>query len=91
MKRTALLFTCALLTTPVFAADDLCSLNLQKLDDAKSSTATLMDPLKSQIEDLHSKAQQEQAAGDNKGCIATTTQALDLLKKSEASGEGAAG
>ncbi|WP_263144784.1 hypothetical protein [Pseudomonas sp. RIT-PI-AD] len=89
MKRTALLITAALMVSPVFAAEDLCALNLQKIEDTKATNPILGDPLKEQVADLESKAKKSQAAGDLEGCSSSAQQALTLLEKStEGGGEG---
>ncbi len=89
MKRTALLFSCALMAAPVFA-NDLCTVNLQKLDDATTTKTTLMDPLKTQVEDLHEKAKQDQAAGKTEDCASNANQALMLLQKADSGGDSGA-
>lgn len=86
MKRAALLFTAALLASPAFAAD-LCSDNLQKVDDAVRTT-TNNTQAQEQAMRLQEKAAQAQADGDTKACIAQTEKALQLLKKH--SGDGGA-
>jgi len=78
MKLTALLISTALLASPVFATD-LCATNLQKLDDGLTSKTT-GDPLKQQVEELRTKAQQARDTGDSDGCIASSTKALQLLE-----------
>ena len=87
MKRTALLFTCTLLAAPAFAETDLCTVNLQKLDDAAADMVTLTDPAKSRIADLQAQAKMDQAAGRTEDCISNSEQALVLLQKSRA-GDG---
>ncbi|WP_394560753.1 hypothetical protein [Aquipseudomonas alcaligenes] len=89
MKRTALLFTCALLTAPAFAAEDLCTVNLQKLDDSAATMATMTDPLKSQVADLQAKAKMDQAAGKVEDCASNAEMALNLLQKAESGNGGA--
>ncbi|MDH1008304.1 hypothetical protein N5J43_09885 [Pseudomonas nicosulfuronedens] len=84
MKRAALLITAALLTSPAFAAD-LCSDNLQKVDDAVK-TVTNNTQAQEQAMRLQEKAAQAQAAGDTKACIAQTEKALQLLKKNAGDG-----
>ncbi len=61
MKRAALLITAALLASPAFA-DDLCSTNLQKVDDAVKTT-TNNTQAQEQAMRLQEKAAQAQAAG----------------------------
>lgn len=81
MKRTALLITAALLTAPVFAATDLCSVNLQKIEDAKATSPILGDPLKEQVAEFEAKAKQARADGDLEKCASSAQQALTLLEK----------
>lgn len=88
MKATALIFATALLASPVFAADDLCAVNLQKLDDQLTTRTTLPTPLKTQVEDLQTQARTAQQAGNNEDCASAANQALMLLEKTE-NGEGA--
>ncbi|MBD9482481.1 hypothetical protein IB229_05840 [Pseudomonas sp. PDM14] len=89
MKRTALIFATALIASPVFAADDLCSINLQKLDDQLATHTTITAPLKTQVEDLQTQAKAAQQAGNNEDCASAATQALTLLEKTDKGGEGA--
>ncbi|MCE4068528.1 MULTISPECIES: hypothetical protein [Pseudomonas] len=86
MKRAALLITAALLASPAFAAD-LCSDNIQKLDDAVKTT-TNNTQAQEQAMRLQEQAAKAQAAGNTKECIAHTEKALQLLKKN--SGDGGA-
>ncbi|BBP85569.1 hypothetical protein thsps21_52470 [Pseudomonas sp. No.21] len=79
MKRTALLITAALMASPVFA-DDLCTINLQKISDAMATNTTLGDPLKKEVEDLRMKAEQAKTAGDTEACINSSNMALQRLQ-----------
>ncbi|WP_068828298.1 hypothetical protein [Pseudomonas sp. BMS12] len=88
MKRTALLFAATLITAPAFAADDQCSLNMQKLDDELTTNTTLGEPLKTQVEELKTQAMTAQQAGKTEDCAAASNQALMLLENSEKGGEG---
>ena len=81
MKRTALLFTAALLASPAFAADDLCAVNLQKLNDALATNTTIGDPIRQEVQDLRMKAEQAQQAGDTEGCINASSLALQRLQQ----------
>ncbi|MBB4865109.1 hypothetical protein HNP46_003985 [Pseudomonas nitritireducens] len=83
MKRTALLITAALLASPAFAAD-LCSDNLQKVDDAVKSTNNTQ--LQEQAMRLQETAAKAQSSGDTKACIADTEKALKLLKQTSDGG-----
>ncbi|UCL86297.1 hypothetical protein [Pseudomonas sp. HS-18] len=84
MKRAALLITAALLASPAFA-DDLCSTNLQKVDDTVKTT-TNNTQAQEQAMRLQEKAAQAQAAGNTKECIAHTEKALKLLKDNAGDG-----
>jgi hypothetical protein len=81
MKRTALLFTAALLASPAFAADDLCTVNLQKLNDALATNTTIGEPIRQEVQDLRMKAEQAQQAGDTEGCINASSLALQRLQQ----------
>ena len=81
MKRIALLFTAALLASPAFAADDLCAVNLQKLNDALATNTTIGDPIRQEVQDLRMKAEQAQQAGDTEGCINASSLALQRLQQ----------
>ncbi|MGP4955492.1 hypothetical protein [Pseudomonas helleri] len=83
MKRTALagLFvSAAMLASPVFAADDLCQINLIKIADAQATLLATSENTKGDIDAMVEKAKGEQAAGKTDDCIATTTQALQKLQ-----------
>lgn len=80
MKRTALFISVALLASPVFAAD-LCSENLQKIDQSMQTT-NRGDGVQEQAMRLQEKAAQAQQAGNDKACVAMTEKALKLLKAS---------
>ena len=84
MKRAALLITATLLASPAFA-DDLCSTNLQKVDDAVKTT-TNNTQAQEQAMRLQEKAAQAQTAGNTKECIAHTEKALKLLKDNAGDG-----
>jgi len=89
MKRTALIFTCALAASPAFANDDLCTTNLQKIDDQLTTQTALGEDVKQQIADLRQQAVQAQQAGDLEGCAGYAGQAMTLLEKTD-KGNGAA-
>lgn len=94
MKGTALsaLFAAAtLLASPVFAADqDLCAINLQKIDDSMATTATTSEGLDKTLTEHIDKAKAAQASGDTKECIAITSKVLERLEKTD-KGSGTAG
>ena len=82
MKRSVfsgLIITAALVSSPVFAAEDLCDVNLQKIDDAKTITLNLGEPAKSQLEDATKEARAAQANKDEKTCITRSTDALTII------------
>ena len=82
MKRSVfsgLIITTALMASPVFAAEDLCAVNLQKIDDAKTITLNLGEPAKSQLEDATKEARAAQANKDEKTCITRSTDALTII------------
>ncbi|MDH4560455.1 hypothetical protein [Pseudomonas sp. BN411] len=81
MKRTVLLMTAALLASPAFAAGDLCSVNLQKLDDAMATNTAIDEPLRQQVLELRMKAERAQQLGDTEACINATTLALQRLQQ----------
>ncbi|MCY1554290.1 hypothetical protein D9M68_908540 [compost metagenome] len=75
------MFTAALLASPVFAADDLCTVNLQKLNDALATNTTIGEPIRQEVQDLRMKAEQAQQAGDTEGCINASSLALQRLQQ----------
>ncbi|MDG9922090.1 MULTISPECIES: hypothetical protein [unclassified Pseudomonas] len=89
MKRTALIFACALAASPAFANDDLCTTHLQKVDDHLASQTALGAAAKQQVDDLRKQAVQAQQAGDLEGCAGYAGQAVTLLEKT-GKGDGAA-
>lgn len=92
MKGTALsaLFAAAtLLASPVFAAD-LCTTNLQKIDDSMATAGATAEGLDKAMTEQVDKAKAAQASGDTKECIAITSKVLLRLEKTE-KGSGSAG
>lgn len=83
MKRLVLFVLAGLVATPIFAADDLCTLNLQKLSDYKATASTMGQPLLGQIHDARVEAQKAQAAGDTQKCISLTNKALQDVVNSQ--------
>lgn len=82
MKAAATLFIIvSLLTSQAFAEEDLCAVNLQKLDDQTLGTP-LGDPLEQQIDALREAAIQAQLDDDIDGCVAQSAKALQLLENS---------
>ncbi len=91
MKRAAIALTAAMMSLPVFAADDLCEINLQKIDDTMTTNPTLGQPLQGQVEELQQKAMSAKAAGKTEDCIAASGQALQLLRTPGNGGTGGGG
>ncbi|WP_028695106.1 hypothetical protein [Pseudomonas cremoricolorata] len=86
MKGTALsaLFAAAtLLASPVFAADDLCALNLQKIDDNMATLNATSEGLEKSLDDHIADAKAAQAKGDNTKCIEITSKVLLRLDKTD--------
>lgn len=86
MKGTALsaLFAAAtLLASPVFAAEDLCTTNLQKIDDNMATLGTTSEGLDKALTEQVDKAKAAQASGDTKECIAVTSKVLERMEKTE--------
>lgn len=84
MKGTALsaLFAAAtLLASPVFAAEDLCAINLQKIDDSMATAGATSEGLDKAVTEHIDKAKAAQASGDTKECIAITSKVLERLEK----------
>lgn len=89
MKRTALagLFISAvMLASPVFAAetipakDDLCAINLQKIENTMASSGQTSENTADDIKDGYDKAKAEKAKGDDKACISISTQVLQKIQ-----------
>ena len=83
MKRSVLFVLAGLVATPIFAAEDLCTINLQKLSDYKATASTLGQPLLGQIRDARVEAQKAQAEGDTQKCISLTNKALQDVVNSQ--------
>ncbi|CAM3090386.1 hypothetical protein BZK31_25510 [Pseudomonas floridensis] len=90
MKRTALtglFLSAALLASPVFAADDLCAANVQKLEnDVVASNLT--PDRKEMVEKTIKDAKASQAKGDTKACETVTTKAITALNNVGSGSEG---
>ncbi|MDV9031505.1 hypothetical protein Q7C30_005225 [Pseudomonas sp. RAC1] len=92
MKGTALsaIFAAAtLLASPVFAADDLCAINLQKINDEMATTGATSEGLVDTLNKHIDEAKAAQAKGDNKECITITNKVLERLNKTEKGSSGA--
>ncbi|UVJ44709.1 hypothetical protein NVV94_03685 [Pseudomonas sp. LS1212] len=82
MKRTAicgLIIAAATLSSPVFAAGDLCASNLQRIDDAMASTLSMSEGTRQALMKLKEEAEAAQAKGDRNACIEKTTKANQIL------------
>ena len=97
MKRSAFagLFICAaMLASPVFAAtdtpakDDLCSINLQSINDALASSGQTSENTNDNLKAAYEKAKAAQASGNEKECISITTQELQRIRNINKGGEG---
>lgn len=93
MKRTALtglFLSAALLASPVFAADDLCSANIKTLENAQDSTNTnLSTGNKGMLETTVKNAKAAQAQKDEKKCIEITQKVITSMKNTGSGSEGA--
>lgn len=93
MKGTALsaLFAAAtLLASPVFAAEDLCAINLQKIDDSMATAGATSEGLDKSLTEHVDKAKAAQASGNKEDCITITSKVLQRLEKTD-KGSGTAG
>lgn len=59
---------------------DLCDINLNKISNYSAEySMTTGEPEDSQLKALHAQAQQYKEAGNIKGCISTSEQALSII------------
>jgi hypothetical protein len=92
MKRSTLaglFITAAMLASPVFAAektDQLCQINLDKINNGKALLATDTSGKSGEIDTAVSQAKAAHAAGDDKKCIEITSKALQDLQNSDKGG-----
>lgn len=89
MKRIFLFGIVAALASPTFA-DDLCTVNLQKLTDNMATATTLAPPIKEQVEEHKMAAEEAQRAGDLENCGAHALKALQLLQAPGENGDAGA-
>ncbi|MFL1502234.1 hypothetical protein ACI77J_07220 [Pseudomonas sp. O64] len=93
MKRSALaglFITAAMMASPVFAAgktDELCQINLDKINNGKALLATDTSGKSGEIDTAVSQAKAAHAAGDDKKCIEITSKAIQDLQNSEKGGQ----
>jgi hypothetical protein len=80
----------ALLTGQAFAAGDLCTANLQKINDTMTTVAPSNPALEKTLRGQIDAAKADHAKGDEKGCIASTGKILTQLDNFTKKG-GAAG
>ena len=88
MKHSALagmFITAALLASPVFAADDLCATNIQKLQDAVDAKMSVGENSLDNVKAALDKAKAAQTAGNDKDCIAISTGMLEKIQLREPS------
>jgi flagellar motility protein MotE (MotC chaperone) len=87
MKTSVLLFTAALLATPTaFAADDLCELKLNQLENARESR-DISDELDDQLDALKDQAEEHEDAKRIDECAAAVDQAMKLLETAPVSAD----
>jgi hypothetical protein len=82
MKLIIMLFAAAALASAPAFAEDLCTIQLQKLDNKETQVITLGSPAKEQVEELTQQAKDAQSAGNTEACISHSAQALQLLNVS---------
>lgn len=80
MKRLSMFVIAAVLAAPAFAADDLCTVNLQKLNDSLTTQPSIGEPLKAQVEEAKAQAEQARSTGDLETCGTHAARALQLLE-----------
>ncbi|WP_397449914.1 hypothetical protein [Pseudomonas sp. NA-150] len=93
MKRTALtglFLTAALLASPVFAADDLCTSNLQTIKD-EIAGGDQADETTMELKETQKAAMAAHAKGDDKKCIELTSKALQDVDKEDSGGDSDGG
>ncbi|SFI92325.1 hypothetical protein SAMN05216206_3177 [Pseudomonas guineae] len=81
MKRIALFFSFAVLASPAFAAEDLCTVKMSELNDSMLVIENLGSPLKEQVEEHKMQADNAKKMGDLEACATHATKALNLLKE----------
>ena len=81
MKKLLLASTIAIaaFATPALAEGD-CAAMMTKLDTA-IQTSKAADDIKMKALEMREQAAKQQAAGDDKACVAATTAALEVLAK----------
>lgn len=62
--------------------EDLCNVNLNKINDYKTyDSPTMGEPKKTRIHELKEQAERYRQQGDIKNCIAVTEHTLNILKQ----------
>ena len=93
MRTLALIFTTALLASPLALAQDVtCTSNMQEL--ARYSSAPLdqlSDEARTQLEDHIRLAGEAQTQGDEEGCIVHSSKALQEINSIGTEADGASG
>ncbi len=79
MKLLGLFVVSLVVATPLFAAGDLCAVNLQKLKELRG-TAVMGQPALGNIQQDRKDAEAAQKAGDKQKCIDLTNRALKTVK-----------
>lgn len=80
MKISALFIATAMIASPAFALEDLCTVNMQKLDNRSNEILLLGSPLKEQVAELKTQAMAAKAEGDIEACATHSGKALKLLQ-----------
>ncbi|UVJ41773.1 hypothetical protein NVV94_13720 [Pseudomonas sp. LS1212] len=80
MKRSILLVVAALVASPVFAADDLCTSNLASIKNTVSGGGNVSVDTKQDVMELQKEAETAKAAGDEKKCIDATNKAMKIIE-----------
>lgn len=82
MKTITVFILSTLMSSIAFADSSLCNNNLNKIARYKATDAlTMGSPGKDRVHELRIQAEEYQKQGDIKNCIASTEQALLILKQ----------
>lgn len=82
MKTITAFILSTLISSLALADSDLCTNNLNKIARYKATDAiTMGSPSKERVHELRIQAEKYQKQGDIKNCIASTEQALLILKQ----------
>ena len=83
MKHSAiagLFIAGALLTSPVFAAEDLCSKNIQTIKGFETSQPAIGESTDDSVKAAREKAEAAQKAGNDEECIAITSNVITKIQ-----------